>query len=85
MGLFLDLLTLPVLGAPRMVHWLAKKVTEEAEGELLDEDRVRAQLLELQTRYDLGEITEEEYERQEKVIVERLNAIREAKAERGRQ
>ena len=85
MGLFLDLLTLPVLGAPRMVHWLAKKVTEEAERELLDEDRVRAQLLELQTRYDLGEITEEEYERQEKVIVERLNAIREAKAERGRQ
>jgi len=85
MGLFLDLLTLPVLGAPRMVHWLAKKVTEEAEGELLDEDRVRAQLLELQTSYDLGEITEEEYERQEKVIVERLNAIREAKAERGQQ
>ena len=84
MGLFLDLLTLPVLGAPRMVHWLAKKVTEEAERELLDEDRVRAQLLELQVRYDLGEITEEEYERQEKVIVERLNAIREAKAERGR-
>jgi len=85
MGLFLDLLTLPVLGAPRMVHWLAKKVTEEAERELLDEDRVRAQLLELQTSYDLGEITEGEYERQEKVIVERLNAIREAKAERGRQ
>jgi uncharacterized membrane protein len=85
MGLFLDLLTSPVLGAPRMVHWLAKKVTEEAERELLDENRVRAQLLELQTRYDLGEVTEEEYERQEKVIVERLNAIREAKAEQGRQ
>jgi uncharacterized membrane protein len=85
MGLFLDLLTLPVLGGPRMVHWIAKKVTEEAESEFLDENQVRAQLLELQTRYDLGEITEEEYERQEKVIVERLNAIREAKAERGRQ
>ncbi len=85
MGLFLDLLTLPVLGAPRMVHWMAKKVTEEAERELLDEDRVRAQLLELQTHYDLGEITEEEYDEQESVLVERLNAIREAKAERGRQ
>lgn len=83
MGLFLDLLTLPVLGAPRMVHWLAKKVTEEAERELLDENRVRAQLLELQTRYDLGEVTEQEYERQERTLVERLNAIREAKAERG--
>ena len=68
-----------------MVHWLAKKVTEEAERELLDEDRVRAQLLELQTRYDLGEVSEEEYEKQENTLVERLNAIREAKAERGRQ
>jgi len=85
MGLFLDLLTLPVLGAPRMVHWLAKKVTEEAERELLDEDRVRAQLLELQTHYDLGEISEEKYAEQERILVGRLNAIREAKAERGRQ
>jgi len=85
MGLFLDLLTLPVLGAPRMVHWIAKKVTEEAEREVLDEDRVRAQLLELQTRYDLGEISEENYAEQEKILVERLNAIREAKAERGQQ
>lgn len=66
-----------------MVHWLAKKATEEAERELLDENRVRAQLLELQTRYDLGEVSEEKYAEQEEVIVERLNAIREAKAERG--
>ncbi len=85
MGLFLDFLTLPVLGAPRLVHWMAKKVTEETERELLDEDRVRAQLLELQTHYDLGEITEEEYDEQESILMERLNAIREAKAERGRQ
>jgi hypothetical protein len=68
-----------------MVHWLAKKVTEEAERELLDENRVRAQLLELQTCYDLGEVSEEKYAEQESILVERLNAIREAKAERGRQ
>jgi hypothetical protein len=85
MGLLLDLLTLPVLGAPRMVHWLGKKVAEGVEHELLDEDRVRARLLELQARYELDEITEEEYERQENVIMERLSAIREAKAERGRE
>ena len=65
-----------------MVHWVAKKVTEEAEREVLDEDRVRGQLLELQTDYDLGEITEEEYDEQESILMERLNAIREAKAER---
>ena len=82
MSLILDLLTAPVLGPIRGVHWLAKKVAEAAEGELLDEDRVRNELLELQMRLDIGDITEEEYDEQEKVLVEQLNAIREAKAER---
>jgi len=82
MGFVFDLLMSPVLGPIRGVHWLAKKVAEAAEGELLDEDRVRNELLELQMRLDMGEITEEEYDEQEKVLVEQLNAIREAKAER---
>ena len=85
MGLIFDLLTAPVLGPIRGVKWLGEKITEAAEGELLDEDRVRGELLELQMRLELDEITEEEYDRQERVLVERLNAIREAKAERGRQ
>jgi len=79
-----DLLTAPVLGPIRAVHWLAEKIDEAAEDELLDEDKVRGELLELQMRLEMSEITEEEYEEQEKALVERLNAIREAKAERGR-
>lgn len=85
MGLFFDLLTSPVLAMPRMVYWLAQKVTEEVERELLDEDRVRGQLLELQLSYDLGEISEEKYAEQERVLMERLVAIQEAKSEEGRQ
>ena len=85
MGFVFDLLTSPVLGPIRGVHWLANKVTEAAEGELLDESKVRGELLELQMRLDMGEIIEEEYDKQEKVLVERLNAIREAKAERRQQ
>lgn len=82
MSFVFGLLTSPLLGPVKGVHWLAKKVAEAAEGELLDEDRVRGELLELQMRLEMGEITEEEYDKQEKVLVERLNAIREAKAER---
>jgi len=82
MGFVFDLLTSPVLGPIRGVHWLATKVAEAAEGELLDEDRVRNELLELQMRLDMGEITEEQYDEQERVLLEQLNAIREAKAER---
>ena len=85
MGLILDLLTAPVLGPIRGVKWFGEKMVEAAEDELLDEDRVRGQLLELQLRLEMGEIAEEEYDRQETVLVERLNAIREEKAERGRQ
>ncbi|MDO8674088.1 MAG: gas vesicle protein GvpG [Dehalococcoidia bacterium] len=80
MGL-LGLLTLPVLGGPKLVAWLAKTLTEEAERELLDEDLVRGQLLELQTRLDMDEIAEEEYDQQESFLLERLSAIREAKAQ----
>lgn len=85
MSLLIDLATLPVLGAPRFVHWLAKTVLDEAERELLDEGRVRAELLELQVRYDAGEIQEEEYDRREKVLLERLNSIREIKTQQGEQ
>ena len=36
-------------------------------------------------RLEMAEISEEEYDEQEKVLVEWLNAIREAKAERRQQ
>jgi len=82
MGIVFDLLTAPVLGPIRGLHWLAAKVAETAEGELLDEEQVRNELLELQMRLDTGEISEADYDEQEKALVEQLNAIRQAKAER---
>ena len=85
MGFLGDLLTLPALGAPRLVHWLARTLAEQAEWELLDEERVRGQLLELQERYDAGELTEEEYDRQEAILLDRLKAIREIKERRARE
>ena len=80
---FLDLLLLPVLGGPTLVHWIAKTLAEEAEREELDEDRVRGALLELQERYETGDIEEAEYDREERSLLERLNTIREIKAGRG--
>jgi len=85
MGFVFDLLTSPVLGPIRGIVWLAEKIQEVAEGELLDEDKVRGELLELEMHLEMGEITEEEYDGQERVLVERLNTIREAKAERRQQ
>ena len=81
MGLLSNLLSLPALGAPRLVHWMARTLAEEAEKESLDEGRVRGELLELQERYDAAEIEEEEYDRHERALLDRLTAIRRYKAE----
>jgi len=81
MGFVFNLLTLPVLGPPRLAHWLARTIAEEANREHLDEGRVRGDLLELQQRYDAGELDEEEYDRQERGLLERLNIVRELKAQ----
>jgi hypothetical protein len=83
-GFLLDLLTLPVTGPIKGVIWIAEKVTEQAEKELYDEDAVRGKLMELELRYDLGEISEEEYLAAEEALLERLRVIRERQAaERG--
>lgn len=76
----MDILTLPVLGAPRMVYWLAKKIAEEAEREAFDEGRLQGELMDLQMRYELGEVSDEEFSHREAILLERLNTIREAKA-----
>jgi len=76
-----DILTFPILGMPRMVHWVAKKIAETAEQDEMDEGKLQGDLLELQMRYELGEIDDDEYAEQETAILDRLSAIRRAKEE----
>ncbi|MBI4302638.1 MAG: gas vesicle protein GvpG [Chloroflexi bacterium] len=83
MGLLFHLLTSPILGPIRGVHWLAQKAREEAERQYLDMDGIGGELLKLQARHNLGEINNEDYDEQETALVERLNAILEARAQRG--
>ena len=81
-NLLVDLLTLPILGAPRMVRWIGKKTSEAVEAQEFDEGAIQGQLLDLQMRYEMGEITAEECDEQESALLERLKEIREAKAEK---
>jgi len=72
-----DLLWLPVRG-----FWgIFKKIHEMAEIELSDEDHIKERLMELQLRFELNEIGEEEYHRQEKELLARLDAARGANEE----
>ena len=75
----LDLLTLPVLGVPRLVRWIAEKLVEEAERQEFDEDKLQGQLLDLQMRHELGEIGDAEYSREEMALLNRLSYIRQMK------
>lgn len=70
-----DILLAPVYS----VIWMAKKINEVVEKEISDEGRIKEKLMELQLRFEMDEISEEEYNRQEKELLDRLDAIRKAK------
>ena len=48
-----------------------------AENELYDRDNVRGKLIELELRYDLGEISEDEYLTMEEELLAQLKIIQE--------
>jgi len=67
-----DILFSPVKG----INWIFKKIHELAEEELSGEaDRIRDNLTELYMQLETGEITEEEFEEQEAVLLDRLDAL----------
>ena len=71
-----------ILLAPlKGVVWLGKKIDEVVEKEFSDQGRIKEELMHLQLRFEMDEISEEEYKRQEKELLERLDAIRKAKEE----
>jgi len=73
-----DILLAPLKG----VVWLGKKINEVVEKEFSDQGRIKEELMQLQLRFEMDEISEEEYKKQEKELLERLDAIRKEKEER---
>lgn len=71
MGLFSGVLLLP-LAPVRGVEWVAGRLLDVAEQELCDPATVRAQLGELNRAYEEGELTEEEFEREEERLLDLL-------------
>ncbi|MCG2675921.1 gas vesicle protein GvpG [bacterium] len=72
-----DILLAPI----KLVKWVGEKLHEQARGELTDKSKIQEELLDLQMRLEAEEITEEEYDKREKELMERLNAIEEAEKE----
>jgi hypothetical protein len=64
-----------VLAPVYMTVWLGHKLKEVAESELTDEAKLRGELLDLQMRLEIEEISEEEYQEKERALLERLEWI----------
>lgn len=75
-----DILLSPLSG----LVWMGNKIDELCVKELSDEGRVMENLMALQLRFELDEITGAEYSAREKEILAQLEAIRKMKEEEGK-
>jgi hypothetical protein len=74
MGLITGLITLP-LAPVRGVAWIGEQIAEEADRQLDPEARLRRELGRLQVEYELGDLSEEEFERREDELLEQLEEV----------
>lgn len=71
MGFFSGLLLLP-LAPVRGVVWVGEKLQEQVEHQLHDPAVIRAQIDELDEAFDRGDITADERDEQQEVLLQRL-------------
>ncbi|PSR17538.1 gas vesicle protein GvpG [filamentous cyanobacterium CCP3] len=76
--MLLKLLFAPVLGPIEGVSWVANKMLEQADISTNDLESLQKQLLALQLAFDMGELSEDDFEAQEEEI---LLAIQEVEDE----
>ena len=72
MGLIGALVTLP-LAPVKGVGWVFEQVMDEAEAQLYDPVRIRAELAEAEAALERGEIDEATYEALERELLDRLH------------
>lgn len=75
--MILRLLTLPVLGPIEGMLWIGEQVLEHANAELNDKEDLNKQLLTLQLAFDMGELSEEEFEEQEEALLLAIQELEE--------
>ncbi len=76
MAFLLDNILLAPITLPT---WIGQRVGEAAYNTLSDDSALRQQLLQLQMRFELGEMEEEEYDRREADLLERIERARKVK------
>lgn len=72
MGILRALLTLPVSGPVNGSLWVARKIHEAAEQQLSDPGAIRRELRRLERALLAGDLSEEDYDAAEEVLLSRL-------------
>ena len=71
-----DILLFPIKGPIAGFRWVMSTIQKMADEELLNDQPWKERLIELQMRLELGEISEEDYAREEAVVFQALRDIR---------
>ena len=80
-----DLLLLPLTGPVSGFKWVMRTIQKMADEELMNDQPWKERLIELQMQLELGEISDEEYTREEAIVFQALRDIRARKEELARQ
>lgn len=73
--MLLQLLFAPVLGPIEGVSWVANKLLEQADISTNDLESLQKQLLALQLAFDMGDVSEADFEAQEEEILLAIQEI----------
>ena len=80
-----DILMLPLKGPIAGIKWIMRTIQKMADEELMNDQPWKERLIELQMQLELGELTEEQYAREEAIVFQALRDIRARKEELARQ
>lgn len=80
-----DILLFPIKGPIAGIRWVMRQIQTMADEELLNDQPWKERLIELQMMLEVGDISEEEYTRQEAEVFQALRDIRARREEIARQ
>jgi len=80
-----DILMAPITGPIAGVRWILSTIQKMADEELMNDQPWKERLIELQMMLEVGEISEEDYTREEAVVFQALRDIRARREEMARQ
>ena len=71
-----DILLFPITGPINGIRWVMKQIQTMADEELLNDQPWKERLIELQMMLEVGDISEDDYKRQEAEVFQALRDIR---------